>query len=521
MERWTVSDLIDLEYFLSTEGRSGDASERSRDRRIFLEAVEPRLGIASPASPTFRRGALRIWLHERKTVHRAERPHSVLPGEVFRESRGLLRIMVAIVGLASGAALAFSLLFYSGKTAVNVSLYLGVLVFFQILTLLLMFRFFFFKTSLGTLRRYSLLYSVLSGALERIVTRTMHSAMSRLEGRDRDDLKAASGLVRGVYGIYGRVLFWPFFAMVQVFGVMFNVGAIGATLIRIFTSDLAFGWQSTVQMSAEAIHTLVSILAIPWAWILGPYATPSLEQIEGSRMVLKEGLSTLATGNLVSWWPFLVAALICYGLLPRVVLLLIAAAGERRALAKVRFSHAGCDAVLLRMFSPEVSTLGVPDSVSPSPLVKPEAESPAAAYLSYIDSVVMVPEDILNRDVREEIDQHLGRHLGWKLTRLLTVSGSIAKDRPAIEAAVKTLSGDERAVVLIQEAWLPPIAETLELIRAIRASGGKAMPIALLLIGKPAPGTFLTPARPVDKAIWEKTVASLADPFLTAITGAV
>jgi len=521
MDKWSIPDLIDFEYFLSSEGQSEDATIRKRDRRIFLDAVEPLLGKAAPASWTFRRDALRIWLHERKALERAERPQSVLPGDVFSESRALLRIMVAIAGLVSGAALAFSLLTYSGKAAVNVTMYLGVLVFFQILTLLVMFRFFFFKTSLGTLRHYSLLYAGLSGAMVRIAERTVRTAMARIEGQNRDDLKATSGLMRGMYGIYGQVLFWPFFALVQVFGVMFNVGAIVATLIRIFTSDLAFGWQSTVQMSSQAIHTIVRILAVPWSWLLGTYATPSLEQIEGSRMVLKEGLRTLATGNLVSWWPFMVAAVICYGLLPRVLLSLIAIYGEQKALARVRFTHAGCDTLLLRMTSPEVSTQGAPDSSSASVQGATLTESPAAAYLTYIDAVVLVPEDILTRDTQNEIDQHIGMHLGWKLTHLLSISGSIAKDRPVIEAALKDLTEDERAVVLIQEAWLPPIAETLELIRAIRALGGKAMPLALLLIGKPSPGTFLSPVRSADKAIWDKILASLADPYLTIATAGV
>lgn len=521
MDRWTVPDLIDFEYFLSAEGQPPDASVRTRDRRIFLDAVEPLIGKVSTASWSFRRDALRIWLDDRKAQLIAGQPQAVLPGDAFRESRAVLRIMVAILGLVSGAGLAFSLLTYSGKAAVNVSLYLSVLVFLQILSLLVMFRFFFFKTSLGALRRYSLLYAGLSKALERIAERAVRSATARIAARNRDDLKAASGLMRGLYGIYGQVLFWPLFAVVQLFGVMFNLGVIGATLIRVFTSDLAFGWQSTVQISAAAVHALARIMAAPWAWLLGPYAYPSLEQIEGSRMVLKEGISTLVTGNLVSWWPFLLAAVICYGLLPRVLLAVIAAYGEKRALKSVRFSHAGCDALLLRMTSPEVSTRGVPDGPQASTQTAAQTESPAAAYLSYIDTVVLVPEDILTRDIQDEIDQHLGKHLGWKLIRLLPISGGAAKDRPTIQAALEDLADDERAVVLIQEAWLPPIAETLELIREIRAVGGRPMPIALLLIGKPSPGTFLAPVRPADKAIWDKILASLADPYLTIVTGAV
>ena len=96
MDRWTIPDLIDFEYVLTAEGQPPDASVRTRDRRIFLDAVEPRIGMASTASRSFRRDALRIWLDERKAQLTAGKPQAVFPGDAFRESRALLRIMVAI-----------------------------------------------------------------------------------------------------------------------------------------------------------------------------------------------------------------------------------------------------------------------------------------------------------------------------------------------------------------------------------------------------------------------------------------
>jgi len=515
VKKWTIPDLIDLEYFLSIEGTATDASIEQRDRRIFLDAVEPRVAGAPPGSAHFRRSALRLWLERRRSLFSTQEPAAVLPGEVFLESRSLLRILVAAAGIASGVAVSLSLLTYTGKAAVNVTMYLGVLVFLQLLSLLVMFRFLFFKTSMGWLRHYSLLYGLLSRVLEKIAARIARSAMTGIKGRQREEIRSMSGFLRGMYGIYGQVFFWPFFAAAQLFGVMFNAGAIGATLIRVFTSDLAFGWQSTLQMSSGVVYALVRALAAPWAWLLGRHAYPSLEQIEGSRMVLKEGLTTLVTGNLVSWWPFLVGAVLCYGLLPRVLLSIAAIIGENLALARVRFTHAGCDRLMLRMCSPGISTAGVPDRSTASGLPGKNPLSQEAVYLSYTDAAVLVPDDIIGRCTRMELDRQLNVHLGLNLTEILPVTGNIGKDRVVIKAAIQGHGDEERAVVLVQEAWLPPIAETIGLIREIRTCSGQAMRIALLLIGKPAEGTIFTPVRPVDKAIWDKALAGIADPHLS------
>ncbi len=517
-KEWTIPDLIDFEYFLSHGETPRGAPLEDLDRRIFLESVEPRVAGSQPGSPVFRRNAFRLWLEQRRAMFRVQEPHAVLPGDVFLESRSLLHLLVAAVGLASGAAVALSLLAYTGKAAVNVTMYLGVLVILQLVSLLFMLRFFFFKTSLGILRRHSILYGLLSRLMESIASRIAQPAMAGAVGHQRSTIRAASGLLRGMYGIYGQVLFWPFFAATQIFGVMFNAGAIGATLIRVFTSDLAFGWQSTLQMSSGVVHAVVRTLAAPWTWLLGPHACPSMEEIEGSRMVLKEGLSALATGNLVSWWPFMVLAVVFYGLLPRVLLLIIAVFGGHRALSRVRFTHAGCDQLMLRMRTPGISTAGVPDGPVPLHSTIEQPASREAVYLTYMDAAVLIPEEIINMCDESEFAKHLGANLGLKPAELLPITGSIDKDRRAVESAVRGHDQDDRAVVLVQEAWLPPIAETFGLIREIRACSGRSMRIAVLLIGKPSEGTILTPVRKSDKAIWNKALAGLADPYLSMAT---
>ena len=105
------------------------------------------------------------------------------------------------------------------------------------------------------------------------------------------------------------------YAIRSYYGIGFNLGVLGATLSKVVFSDMAFAWQSTLQLSPELLAELVRWVALPWSWIV-PQAYPTLSQIQGSQMVLKEGIAHLSSANLTAWWPFLCCSVAVYGLLP-------------------------------------------------------------------------------------------------------------------------------------------------------------------------------------------------------------
>ena len=519
VKTWRVPDIVDLEFFLAQDSRQDDSSAAGRDRRIYLLAVEPRISPETGSGREFRRRAIRIWLEERRKIHRKRQSRdALLPGETFAEARSVLALIVGLAGLLTGSGVAFSLLIYTGRDPVNVSVYLGVLVFLQILGLIMMARFLVLKTSMNVLRRYSLIYALLGGMLERMTDRLSRGAAGAVPGERRMSAGELSGTLKGMYGVYGRVLFWPVFSLVQLFGVLFNVGAIGATLIRVLTRDLAFGWQTTLQLGPEGVHTLVRVLALPWSWLLGETAYPRLEQIEGSRIVLKEGIASLSTGNLVSWWPFLVAAVAFYGLLPRLVLLAGAMIGGRRSLARLDFSHASCEELLVRMQSPTLSTQGLQprEGLSDLPRKAPDAQPPQLSGVR-VEAAVLVSEDIYRRCNRPELESHLRSLLGWGFAYLFPLAGEFTADKASIDDAVDLHSADGGAVVLVQEAWQPPIVEIVRIISELRKRGGRDMRIAVLLIGKPESETIFTPVKAVDKDTWTKVLAMLGDPYLRVV----
>ena len=146
------------------------------------------------------------------------------------------------------------------------------------------------------------LYIVLGRAMVRAMEGVRRRLHRRLSGRRRLDLAALIGSIQQRREL-AALLLWPAFILVQMGGIGFNLGVLGATLSKVVFSDMAFAWQSTLQLSPELVAELVRWIALPWSWIV-PQAYPSLEQIQGSQMVLKEGVAHLATANLVAWWPF-------------------------------------------------------------------------------------------------------------------------------------------------------------------------------------------------------------------------
>ncbi|MCP4673055.1 MAG: DUF2868 domain-containing protein [Desulfobacula sp.] len=154
---------------------------------------------------------------------------------------------------------------------------------------------------------------------------------------------------------YKTLFFWPFFIITSVFAFSFSAGVLGGMFLKIAVSDMAFGWQSTLITLSSSVHDLVSFAAFPWSWFIpGTISFPNLEQIEGSRIILKHGINALTTQNLVSWWPFLCFGILFYALIPRGLLIVAASFFQHQALKNFNFSNPKFRQVIIRMKAPVV-----------------------------------------------------------------------------------------------------------------------------------------------------------------------
>ncbi|MGE0087212.1 MAG: DUF2868 domain-containing protein [Desulfococcaceae bacterium] len=533
-KKWQIKDIIDLEYFFHADETQGEEQSENRliqrDRDIFLHHVRPLFSeqISNQVSENreesrIRPMMIRAWLEQRRNMEKAQLgPEAVLPGDIFSEIYSFLLWLFLIIGLLCGAGAAFSLLTYTGHAPLNVSVFLGWLVFFQIFLILFLILFLSVRAFTQSLGGKSLIFSLVSGLLVRLMRKAGNRAVMKLSGHQRQSMEAAAGLIRGRKKIYGSLFYWPVFIPMQMFGTGFNIGVLGATLLKVLGTDVAFGWQSTVQFSATAVYNMVKILAFPWAWFVpAEIAHPSLSQIEGSHMILKEGIWHLATPDLVSWWPFLCFAVLFYGLMPRLLLLTAGIFARQSGLRRLDFAFSECDRLLRRMKTPLLQTEGSPVSseiksgIKQDPEIFPRAEIPPKE--AHMESIlkVMIPDDIFDECKEDQLRERIRSLTGTDFQEKIRIGESMEKDRDALRKIVQTQSGDVRTDVLIlQEAWQPPIKEFLAFIVNLRQNLGDLSRIRVGLIGKPRPDTVFTPVKEEDWNIWQQKLRTLGDPRL-------
>jgi hypothetical protein len=99
------------------------------------------------------------------------------------------------------------------------------------------------------------------------------------------------------------------------------LGILVAFLTLLLFTDLAFGWSSTLVNDPALIHKMTQVLSVHWQayW---PSAVPDQTLIEHTRFI-RIAPTTEHAVNAGDWWPFLLASLITYNLLPRVLLILV------------------------------------------------------------------------------------------------------------------------------------------------------------------------------------------------------
>jgi hypothetical protein len=524
-KKWRIRDLIDLEYFIhENEGiqdKSDSEDQNQADRKIYLNHIEPVLLKSDDLKSDHRKWILRLWLEKRREIEKEENGREdLLPGDAFHVTYQLIIPIFIIIGAFAGAGAAFSFLVYKGTAPINVSAYMGLFVLLQVLLIMLIFVFFFLKWQTGNFSRSSLIHILLGKFLTGMVVRLKESVYSKLSGEKRHRIEAAIGLARGKEKIYGSVFYWPFFILVQIFAVSFNIGILSTTILKVIGSDLAFGWQSTIRLSSQAVYGAVVLISSPWSWFIPEkIAHPSLSQIEGSRMILKDGIYHLSTSGLISWWPFLCFSVLCYGLLPRLLLLVGSIAVEKKAISKIGFYNAACDRLMLRMKTPVIDTGGFPEGELQHEIFQFDALSPfptsdAEARLIPENSIIaLVPGDIINSCSGNEFKKAVAECTGLKLIQIISFGLNPEEDRKALELISKTRWDEERPnLMVVQEAWQPPIKEMILFLKQLRNTIGEMALIRIGLIGKPGPDTIFTSIKAENIAIWENAVRRLGDP---------
>jgi hypothetical protein len=372
------------------------------------------------------------------------------------------------------------------------------------------------------------LYVLLGRLMIKGVDGLRRKLQRKMTGRQRLDLAALVGGIQQRKEL-AALLIWPAFLLIQLFGIGFNVGVLGVTLAKVVFSDIAFGWQSSLQLTAEAVAGLVQWIALPWSWAMAN-GYPSLEQIEGSQMVLKEGIFHLATNDLLSWWPFLCCAVAVYGLLPRLLLVALSIVQQRRSLEQLHFSTLRIQPLIQRMTAPRIDTNGMvvtqhsksraslpQQDVQDASVGDSQGEILPGAEVEGDVCFALIPDELYEDCPLAAFRSLLTSHIGPARIECFRygMPGAEADYLDALNRAAQAsrLAG----VMLLQEAWQPPLRETESFLRDLRQAAGNTTPLTILLVGKPAADTILTSVDPGQLQVWVLKMRAFGDPCLDVI----
>lgn len=508
--------IIDLEYFFHQDTGTDRGKLQQRDRNIYLAGQDQLKNEDEPSS----RELIRLWLTKRRQEE-FPGPEQKSPGTIFGDTSLLFKNLATFKGMFVGLVAGFSFFTYTGTTPVNVFHFLLLFIVSQLAFVAFLLAAWLLRPLLPGVKLPSFYGALFRGMLGRLVAFLHKQWLRKMAGNQRASVHHAFGILKARSSVYGSLFYWPLFVLFQLFAIGFNLGLLAATLIKISTSDLAFGWQSTLQFSVEAIHSAIMLIALPWSWFVPSGGYPTLAEIEGSRIILKEGIYHLTTENLIAWWPFLVFCLLFYGLFLRLALLIAGKVMERKSLQKLKFDTPACLDLLRRMQTPLVSTQAAPETQQtsrhnhPGPRPQPLSPSPSSQIdmSDQAGQIVLIPDDIAALCPTDELEALL-RQRGLALEEVHHFMSSYDADRQLLQRLAEKKWQPGEGVFVVMEGWMVPLVDFLSLVKELREILPKNAIIHIGLVGRPQ-ATAFTPVAPEDFTIWQQKIEAVGDPYLT------
>jgi hypothetical protein len=498
--RASAADLVALAAALERDERKPAGEVRERDRRIGAELAgtgddRPALALA--------------WLE------RIEREDTDARGLHERVTAALQAcgVVVGLLGLALGWLAALAAFYYEGSGRVNVIAVLVVLVGVPLVFLLTFL--------VAALPRRAIAWLPGATAVSALARGLSPGRMAHLALRfvPRDARAAMAGL-RARAGehqtLYARVQKWLLLRWSQVFAVAFQCGALSATLGLVLFTDLVFGWSTTLASGdpaadAARVHDLTSAIAAPWGWAIKD-AVPGVELIRESRYfrVVDAAVSPAQASRLGGWWSFLVLAMLVYGLIPRLIVLAIAARRLARAVDYAVAATPGVPALVRRLQAARIQT-SAPGADDRAPRESnggqggPARAAPPPGLA--IRAIVNWSEVPVDDDVAQ---QALGRVPVFRAGGASTLAADAGVVAQVADGAAAGREGD---VAVIVKAWEPPLLEFIDFAQALRRALGEGRAIVVFPVAADAAGSPRSRAAAhVD--VWRRRLGRVGDPWL-------
>jgi hypothetical protein len=427
-----------------------------------------------------------------------------------------------IAGFMIGISTVYSFLAYHGTHPVNVSSFAALFIVLQVVfiffTLILLVRRILTKNNKEA---DSIIHLIVSSLFFNVVPKIIKKTRILFLKQNSEELDYCISFMRMKKKEYKALFFWPFFILTSLFAFSFSAGVLGGMFLKIVVSDMAFGWQSTLITSSSSIHDMVLFAALPWSWFIPEtMAFPSLEQIEGSRIILKHGIYAMATKNLVSWWPFLCFAILFYAVIPRILFVLAGSFFQKQALKEFNFTNPKFRQLIIRMKSPvvdvDIQKIKRDQKVKrnfPTKELKKDSFKPERNIISG-KALLLVSKKVYCDTTIDQLVHGIEQHLFFNITDIVGINFDFDDDIKAI-AMIK--ENDAKQVIVVHEVWQPPIRELLYYLTKIKGAIPPDIPLYILLTKGADQENLGVDKNDINLKVWEKTVLKLEDPGISVI----
>ncbi|MEN8200519.1 MAG: DUF2868 domain-containing protein, partial [Thermodesulfobacteriota bacterium] len=163
-----------------------------------------------------------------------------------------------------------------------------------------------------------------------------------------------------------------------------------------------------------------------------------------------------------------------------------------------------------KMEAPAVEKAGgVPEKERGEESVPPSSETPVNGELQ-----AFIPDEIFDDCEPEELQQLCHQAFGYGVGRRVRVDEEYGDGAVALGKVGQETDSPCPPLLVLQEAWQPPIQEMLSFLRDLRGACEQETHIIVALIGRPTTDSIFTPVSGMDLNIWQQKVASLEDPCL-------
>ena len=402
----------------------------------------------------------------------------------------VVQLILLFIGLVFGAGLASLVLQYDGTQPINIIsawiVLAGLPFLLMCLWLLTLLPFRFPAISL----------------LSEVVQRSIFQPLSAWILRHLNKSQNHGAADKRVFMPGQKLLLSMSNVLMQWFAFGMGLGVLLTSLYLLASSDLAFAWSTSFGIQAASLHTITNTISAPFVSFIEA-AAPSLDLIKSSHYFrLEEAASQQFTADkaadqLTQWWPFLVASVATYAVLPRILTLLIARNQFKKTVLTDIKALPEYASLIARMNAPLVTTTHInspknSDILETAPPPKPMHFSLSAPLINW--GQIKIEPALLEQALS---------NVGLQVESRFEAGGrNSTQEDTKIIAQLQQLKADD-ALILVK-AWEPPLLEFKDWLGQLRKTIKGSIIILLLDPDNSHPSA-------ADISLWRADLQQLAD----------